>query len=137
MIRAVLVDDGPPARVRMRQLLDAAGDVSVVGGAGNADEARVEIRDLRPDLVFLDVDMPEVRGTALAASLPEPRPFIVFATAFDQYGLDAIAVEATDYLLKPVSRLKLAATLERVRGKLARQAIDRRLAAATAVPARL
>ena len=104
MIRAVLVDDEPPARVRMRQLLDAAGDVSVVGEAGNADEARAVIRDTRPDLLFLDVEMPEVRGTTLAASLPEPRPFIVFATAFDNYGLDAIAVDATDYLLKPVSR---------------------------------
>ena len=70
MIRAVLVDDEPPARVRMRQLLDAAGDVSVVGEAGNADEARAVIRDTRPDLLFLDVEMPEVRGTALAASLP-------------------------------------------------------------------
>ena len=63
----------------------------------------------------------EVRGTALAASLPEPRPFIVFATAFDNYGLDAIAVDATDYLLKPVSRAKLAATLDRVRARLATQ----------------
>ena len=58
MIRAVLVDDEPPARVRMRQLLDAAGDVSVVGEAGNADEAREVIRDTRPDLLFLDVEMP-------------------------------------------------------------------------------
>ena len=91
MIRAVLVDDEPPARVRMRQLLDAVGDVSVVGEAGNADEAREVIRDTRPDLLFLDVEMPEVRGTALAASLPEPRPFIVFATAFDNYALEAIA----------------------------------------------
>jgi phosphoserine phosphatase RsbU/P len=95
------------------------------------------IRQTRPDLLFLDVDMPEVRGTALAAELPEPRPFIVFATAFDQYGLDAIAVEATDYLLKPVSRAKLAATLDRVRGKLARQAIDRDIAAASGVQARM
>ena len=54
MIRAVLVDDEPPARVRMRQLLDAVGDVSVVGEAGNADEARSVIRDTRPDLLFLD-----------------------------------------------------------------------------------
>ena len=84
MIRAVLVDDEPPARVRMRQLLEAAGGVSVVGEAGNADEARDVIRNTRPDLLFLDVEMPEVRGTALAASLPEPRPFIVFATAFDR-----------------------------------------------------
>ena len=133
MIRAVLVDDEPPARVRMRQLLDAAGDVSVVGEAGNADEARVAIRDLRPDLVFLDVEMPEVRGTALAASLPEPRPFIVFATAFEHYALDAISVDATDYLLKPVSRAKLATTLDRVRARLAKLTMERDVVAASQV----
>jgi len=121
MIRVVLVDDEPPARVRMRQLLAAAGGVVVVGEAGSAVEAREMIRDTRPDLLFLDVEMPEVRGTALAASLPEPRPFIVFATAFESYALDAIAVDATDYLLKPVSRAKLAATLDRVRARMTRQ----------------
>jgi serine phosphatase RsbU (regulator of sigma subunit) len=133
VIRAVLVDDEPPARVRMKQLLAAAGDVTVVGEAGSAVEAREVIRNTHPDLLFLDVEMPEVRGTALAASLPEPRPFIVFATAFDQYALDAIALEATDYLLKPVSRLKLAATLDRVRTRLARQTVDKDIVAASAV----
>mgnify|MGYP003704979873 CR=1 FL=1 len=91
MIRAVLVDDEPPARARMRQLLEAAGDVSVVGEAGSAVEARPIIQQMRPDLLFLDVDMPETRGTSLAASLPEPRPFIVFATAHEHYALDAFA----------------------------------------------
>ena len=138
MIRAVLVDDEPPARVRMRQLLEAAGDVTVVGEAGSAMEARDVIRDTRPDLLFLDVEMPEVRGTALAASLPEPRPFIVFATAFDSYALDAIAVDATDYLLKPVSRAKLAATLDRVRARLAKQSdLERDVAAASEVQAQM
>jgi serine phosphatase RsbU (regulator of sigma subunit) len=133
MIRAVLIDDEPPARVRMRQLLDSVGDVSVVGEAGNADEAREVIRNTRPDLLFLDVEMPEIRGTALAASLPEPRPFIVFATAFDNYALDAIAVDATDYLLKPVSRAKLAVTLGRVRTRLARLSVERDIVAASEV----
>ena len=137
MIRAVLVDDEPPARARMRQLLDAAGGVTIVGEAGSAVEARDVIRNTRPDLLFLDVEMPEVRGTALAAELPEPRPFIVFATAFDHYGLDAIAVEATDYLLKPVSRVKLAATLDRVRARLASQDVERDVRAATSVQAHM
>lgn len=133
MIRAVLVDDEPPARVRMRQLLDSVSDVSVVGEAGNADEALAVIRDTRPDLLFLDVEMPEVRGTALAASLPEPRPFIVFATAFDHYALEAIALDATDYLMKPVSRAKLAVTLDRVRARLATLTAERDIVAATKV----
>ncbi len=137
MIRAVLVDDEPPARVRMKQLLAAAGDVMVVGEAGSAVEAREVIRNTRPDLLLLDVEMPEVRGTALAASLPEPRPFIVFATAFDHYALDAIALDATDYLLKPVSRVKLAATLDRVRARLAQQTVDRDIVAASDVQAHM
>src|SRR5687768_6990064 len=137
MIRVVLVDDEPPARTRMRQLLDAAGDVTVVGEAGSAVEAREVIQNTRPDLLFLDVEMPEMRGTALAASLPEPRPFIVFATAFDHYGLEAIAVEAADYLLKPVSRIKLAATLDRVRARLTSLNVSRDIVAASAVQAHM
>jgi serine phosphatase RsbU (regulator of sigma subunit) len=138
VIRVVLVDDEPPARVRMRQLLEAAGGVVVVGEAGSAVEARDVIRDTRPDLLFLDVEMPEVRGTALAASLPEPRPYIVFATAFENYALDAIAVDATDYLLKPVSRAKLAATLERVRARLAKQSdLERDVRAGSDVQAQM
>lgn len=122
----------------MRQLLDAAGGVTVVGEAGSAVEARHVIRDTRPDLLFLDVEMPEVRGTALAASLPEPRPFIVFATAYEQFALEAIGLDATDYLMKPVSRAKLALTLERVRSRLSRQSnLERDVASASAMQARL
>jgi phosphoserine phosphatase RsbU/P len=137
MIRAVLVDDEPPARHRMRQLLDAVADVTIVGEAGSAVEAREVIGRTRPDLLFLDVEMPEVRGTALAAELPEPRPFIVFATAFDHYALDAIAVDATGYLLKPVSRASLAATLARVRARLSGQRVEHDMAAASAVQAEM
>lgn len=137
MIRAVLVDDEPPARVRMRQLLEAAGDVVVVGEAGSAVEALEVIRGSRPDVLFLDVEMPEVRGTSLAASLPEPRPFIVFATAYEHYALDAISLEATDYLLKPVARVKLAATLDRVRARLATQLVQRDIADASLVQSHL
>lgn len=134
MIRTLLVDDEPPARERLRRLLhDTATDVEIIGEAGNAAEARDAIDRARPDLVFLDVEMPEVRGTALAATLPEPRPFIVFATAYEHYALDAIAVDATDYLLKPVSRARLTATLERVRARLARHDVVRDVIAASRV----
>lgn len=136
MIRAFLVDDEPPARARLRQLLAECGDVVVVGEAGNAEDARPAIAAAQPDVVFLDIEMPETRGTELAGSLPEPRPFLVFATAYDQYALDAFAVAATDYLLKPITRGRLAGTLSRVRERLSRQTdLEREMAAASATQA--
>jgi sigma-B regulation protein RsbU (phosphoserine phosphatase) len=138
MIRAFLVDDEPPARARMRQLLAEAGDVLIVGEASNADDARGAIVATQPDVVFLDIEMPERRGTELAASLPEPRPFIVFATAFDRYAIDAFAVAATDYLLKPITRGRLAGTLARVREQLSKQTdLEREMAAASTAQAHM
>jgi DNA-binding NarL/FixJ family response regulator len=137
-VRAFIVDDEPPARVRLRQLLDEAGDVLVVGEAGDAVDARSAIREARPDVVFLDIEMPEISGTTLAASLPEPRPFIVFATAFEHYALDAFALDATDYLVKPITRTRLGGTLARVRERLSRHSdLERELVAASAVQAML
>lgn len=138
MIRAVIVDDEPPARLRLRQLLDEAGDVQVVAEAGDADEARRAITSTEPDVVFLDVEMPETRGTTFAASLTEPRPFIVFATAYDRYALEAFAYDATDYLLKPVTRARLAGTLDRVRARLiGRSDLERELRSASVVQSAL
>jgi sigma-B regulation protein RsbU (phosphoserine phosphatase) len=138
MVRAFIVDDEPPARVRLRQLLDELGDVLVVGEAGDAVEARDSIAEARPDVVFLDIEMPEVSGTDLAATLPEPRPFVVFATAFERYALAAFAVDATDYLVKPITRARLSGTLDRVRDRLSRRSdLERDLEAASAAQAML
>ena len=137
-IRVVLVDDEQPARDRLRQLLAEVADVVVVGEAVDAIDARGTIAATRPDVVFLDIAMPQESGTALAHSLPEPRPFIVFATAFDQYAVDAFAVDATDYLVKPITRARLAGTLARVRERLSgRSDLERDLAAASAAQAAL
>lgn len=135
-LRVFIVDDEPPARARLRQLLSEAGHVQVVGEADNAQDARDAIAEARPDVVFLDIEMPQGRGTELAAALPEPRPFIVFATAFDQYAVDAFALAATDYLVKPITRARLAGTLTRVREQLSRQSdLEREMAAASVTQA--
>lgn len=138
MLRAFIVDDEPPARARLRQLLVEAGDVLIVGEAADAIEARTTITDARPDVVFLDIEMPLESGTAFAGSLPEPRPFVVFATAFDRYALDAFAVDAVDYLLKPITRARLVGTLTRVRERLSRRSdLERDLRDASAIQASL
>jgi sigma-B regulation protein RsbU (phosphoserine phosphatase) len=138
LIKAFVVDDEPPARARLRQLLSEIGDVLVVGEAGDPQEARAAIALIHPDVVFLDIEMPESSGTALAATLPEPRPFIVFATAFERYALDAFGVDATDYLLKPITRARLAGALARVRERLERRSdFDREMVAASAAQAGL
>ena len=108
MIRAVLVDDEEPARDRLRALLSEIGTVRVVGVAGDAEEALQQISQSRPNLVFLDIQMPGRSGMELVASLPPPRPQIIFCTAFDQYAIDAFEHDAVDYLLKPLNRQRLA-----------------------------
>jgi two-component system LytT family response regulator len=115
MLRTVIVDDEELARDRLKQLLRPYEDIDVVGEAEDGQDAIDTIMDMRPDLVFLDIQMPAASGTEVAASLPSPRPAIVFCTAFDEYAVDAFELNAVDYLLKPVNRSRLAKTLERVR----------------------
>lgn len=115
MIRTLVIDDEQPARERLRQLLAAHADVEVVGEAEDGLEAAEKIAQLTPDLVLLDIQMPGASGLDVAASLGRPRPAVIFCTAFDQYAVDAFELSATDYLLKPVNRARLAAALDRVR----------------------
>ncbi len=116
MIRALLVDDEAPARERLRGLLAAREDVEIVGEAVDGEEALERVAELKPDVLFLDIQMPGCSGIDVAASLPEPRPRIVFCTAYDSYAVDAFELHATDYLLKPVSRARLAKALQRLDG---------------------
>jgi two-component system, LytTR family, response regulator len=115
MIRTLLVDDEQPARDRLRRMLAEFKDVEVAGEAADGEEAMARIAELRPDVVFLDIQMPGATGLEVAASLPDPRPHIVFCTAFDQFAVDAFELHAIDYLLKPVSRARLEKALDRVR----------------------
>jgi len=121
VIRALLVDDEQSARERLRHLLAPIADVEIAGEAANGEEAIAQILELRPDLVFLDIQMPGCSGLEVVASLPQPRPAIVFCTAFDQYAVDAFELNAVDYLLKPVNRIRLAHAIDRVRDSAAEQ----------------
>lgn len=117
MIRTLLVDDEEMARKRLAGLLKPFSDIEIAGEAGDGAEAIEKVLELRPDLIFLDIQMPEYSGLEVAVSLPSPRPKIIFCTAFDQYAIDAFEIHALDYLLKPVSRARLAQALERVRSQ--------------------
>jgi two-component system LytT family response regulator len=91
-------------------------DLGLVGEAEDGEQGIEMISKLRPDLVFLDIQMPGCNGLEVAASLPIPNPKVVFCTAFDNYAVKAFELHAVDYLLKPVSRTRLAATINRIRG---------------------
>lgn len=114
MLRALLVDDEAPARLRLRQLLGERGGVEIVGEAEDGVAALERIQELGPDVVFLDVQMPGCSGLEVAASLGHPGPAVIFCTAFDQHAVDAFELRAVDYLLKPVTRARLDAALTRL-----------------------
>lgn len=106
-MRTLIVDDERLARGELRRLLAAHAELQIVGEAANPDEARAAIDALKPDLIFLDVQMPGGSGFDLLATL-DAAPAVIFTTAFDQYALRAFDVSALDYLLKPIEPARLA-----------------------------
>jgi two-component system LytT family response regulator len=115
-ITAVIVDDEPLARKRIRRLLQAASDVIVVGEAADGEEAVRIVDEQRPQVMFLDVQMPRMDGFEAVRRIPEEaRPLIVFVTAYQQYALEAFRASAVQYLLKPIEREPLRLALTRVR----------------------
>ena len=117
-LRAIIVDDEPLARRRLRSLLASETDVEIVGEYGNGRDAVEGIRELRPDLVFLDIQMPELDGFGVVREVGVAEmPAVVFVTAYDEYALKAFDVHAFDYLLKPVDRQRFASTLRRARSR--------------------
>ena len=115
MIRALVAEDEPFSRHLLAGLLRELPGVEVVGEARDGDEALELALRLRPDALFLDVEMPGLCGTELARRLPVPRPGLVFVTAHPAHAVDAFALGAVHYLLKPVSRPHLAQALSRLR----------------------
>ena len=113
--RVVVADDEPAARRGVRQLLGPFPDFAVVGECRDGREVLTAIETLRPDVIFLDIQMPEVDGfEVIRRRSPEKMPAVVFLTAYDQFAIRAFEAEAQDYLLKPVTEGRFATTMKRL-----------------------
>ncbi len=124
-MNVLIVDDEPLARENLRCLLEEVTDISIIGECANAIEAISAIHKLKPDVVFLDIQMPRVTGLEMVKMLdPEDRPLIVFLTAFDEHAIEAFEEHAFDYLLKPLEKDRLNKTLHRLRQGQLKQNID-------------
>lgn len=120
-IRVLIVDDEPLARKRIRSLLIDHRDISVVAECGTGREAIKVIQEESPDLLFLDIQMPEIGGFEVLQSIPDhSMPAIIFTTAYDQHALQAFEVHALDYLLKPFKQERFREAVERARTQLAK-----------------
>src|SRR5690348_469503 len=118
-MKVFLIDDEPLAIDRLKRLLEETGRVEIAGSSSDPAQALQQLKQSRPDVLFLDIEMPGMSGFDLLEQLGEPQPLVVFTTAYDRYALDAFKVNSIDYLLKPVepAQLKRAlAKLERILG---------------------
>jgi two-component system, LytTR family, response regulator len=138
-VRCVIVDDEPPARRLLKRLLGRRDDILVAGEAGSGREAVDAIRLASPDVVFLDVAMPELNGFEVLASLSaDETPLVVFVTAYDEFAVRAFEVNAVDYLLKPFDDSRVHAAVDRIIARIDREragATDRARTALSAVAA--
>jgi two-component system LytT family response regulator len=117
VMTALIVDDERLAREELRGLLSENESIEVCGEASSAKSALDMVRELNPDIVFLDVEMPGMNGFDFLEVLPAPHPHIIFVTAYDAFAVRAFEVNALDYLMKPVHPERLAAALAKVRAK--------------------
>jgi two-component system LytT family response regulator len=121
LIRVLLVDDEPLARAMLREMLAGDPQVAIIGESCNGREALEAIRAHSPELVFLDVQMPEVGGFEVLASLGKGEiPHVIFVTAYDQYAVRAFEVQALDYLLKPFDQERFDVSWQRARAQIIR-----------------
>jgi two-component system LytT family response regulator len=117
-LKALIADDEPLARRKIRTLLEREPDVEVAAECGSGREAARLIRDLDPNLVFLDIEMPELDGLSVLEELGSQAPAVIFVTAYEQYAVRAFEVKALDYLLKPFDRRRFRVALDRARQRL-------------------
>ncbi len=114
-MKALLIDDERLARNELRRLLKIHPEIEVVGEAVNAAEAQEKITELKPDLLFLDIQMPGDDGFTLLEKIEPPLPLVIFTTAYDEFAVKAFEFNALDYLLKPVDPNRLVAAVEKLR----------------------
>ncbi|WP_348698717.1 response regulator [Duganella fentianensis] len=117
-MRILIVDDERPAREKLRRMLAAESGISAIEEARDGIEALERLPAFAPDLLLLDIQMPEISGLDVAASLPAPAPCVVFVTAYDEYAIRAFDANAIDYLLKPYDQPRLQRALQRARDRL-------------------
>ena len=124
-IRTLIVDDEPLARQGISRFLAQDPEIEIVAECGDGVEAIARIRDEKPDLVFLDVQMPELNGFEVLQSLEEKDiPFVIFVTAYDQYAVKAFQVHALDYLLKPFDKERFHEALQRAKSQVREKGED-------------
>ena len=122
---ALIVDDEAFARSNMQQLLEAYPEIEVIGECEDGVSAIARIEELQPDLVFLDIQMPEVDGFAVIRSIKgKALPYVIFATAYDEYAIQAFEVNALDYLLKPFSEERFAEAIHKAKGRIQQQSLE-------------
>lgn len=129
-MRILIVDDERPARDKMRRMLAQEPGISAIEEARDGVEALERLSTFAPDVLMLDIQMPEITGLDVAASLPEPAPLVVFVTAYDEYAIRAFDANAIDYLLKPYDQARLQRAMQRVRERLPQRAVTASVAAA-------
>jgi two-component system LytT family response regulator len=133
--RVLVADDEPAARRGVRQLLAAFPEFSVAGECRNGAEVLAALDAVRPDVVFLDVQMPEIDGfEVIRRRTPERMPAVVFLTAYDQFAIRAFEAQAMDYLVKPVTEARFAATMKRLRRQLSAAAAPREQSLVVSTP---
>ena len=118
MVKVIIVDDEQPARDRLKKILTSYSDIEVISEASDGTTALEQIEAKKPDVVFLDIEMPELNGIEVARTLGVTGPIIVFITAYDEFALKAFESSAVDYIVKPINSQRFDFTIEKVRKTL-------------------